>query len=212
MFFVAPFFVGRNPRASLMLVASVIVTGAAAALAFLSAGGAAVEVTALLPVSGSIVCALLAGAMILLSVKRNGFDKKVFVLLLVSLGANFIAELCRAIAPTDASWLAIAGFFFRMGSAFVLFRAVVSTALENPYRLLSYGMRRAESDIGEADGKALKGILSICMSCKKIKVDDDSWEQIETYISAHTHVEFSHGICPDCAQKVFAEMAHDGTA
>lgn len=44
----------------------------------------------------------------------------------------------------------------------------------------------------------LKGLLPICCYCKKIRDDGSYWQQVETYLEAHTAVEFSHGICPDC--------------
>jgi len=46
--------------------------------------------------------------------------------------------------------------------------------------------------------RRLEGIISICMYCKKIREDDSSWQQLETYISEHSDALFSHGICPDC--------------
>lgn len=52
----------------------------------------------------------------------------------------------------------------------------------------------------------LKGLLPICASCKKVRDDRGYWTQIEQYISAHTDAEFSHGICPDCAKLVYAEL------
>jgi YesN/AraC family two-component response regulator len=53
--------------------------------------------------------------------------------------------------------------------------------------------------------KTLHGILPICSSCKKIRDDKGSWTQIEAYISEHTDAEFSHGICSECAQKLYPE-------
>lgn len=50
--------------------------------------------------------------------------------------------------------------------------------------------------------KQLHGLLPICMYCKKIRNDGDYWQQVETYISDHTEAEFSHGICPDCYEKL----------
>lgn len=41
-------------------------------------------------------------------------------------------------------------------------------------------------------------MLPICSYCKKIRNDENSWEQLESYISDHSHTTFSHGICPDC--------------
>ncbi|MBU2537935.1 MAG: hypothetical protein KKH22_05825 [Proteobacteria bacterium] len=56
-----------------------------------------------------------------------------------------------------------------------------------------------------AQVKTLKGFLPICASCKKIRDDSGYWKQIEAYIVAHADVTFSHGICPDCAQKLYGE-------
>jgi PAS domain S-box-containing protein len=53
-----------------------------------------------------------------------------------------------------------------------------------------------------ANIKTLNGLLPICAGCKKIRDDQGSWSQIETYISTHSEAEFSHGLCPEC-QKVF---------
>lgn len=50
--------------------------------------------------------------------------------------------------------------------------------------------------------KQLRGLLPICMYCKKIRKDEDYWQQVETYISEHSEAEFSHGICPDCYEKL----------
>lgn len=50
--------------------------------------------------------------------------------------------------------------------------------------------------------KQLEGIIPICMYCKKIRNDKESWQQIETYLSQHSEALFSHGICPECFPKV----------
>lgn len=51
--------------------------------------------------------------------------------------------------------------------------------------------------------RVLKGMVPICASCKKIRDDKGFWTQIEMYMQAHAEVEFSHGICPDCASQLF---------
>jgi hypothetical protein len=53
--------------------------------------------------------------------------------------------------------------------------------------------------------KTLSGLLPICASCKKIRNDKGYWKQIEGYIMEHSDTTFSHGICPDCAQKLYPE-------
>lgn len=46
--------------------------------------------------------------------------------------------------------------------------------------------------------KTLTGLLPICMRCKRIRDEDDSWLPIEDYVQAHTEARFSHGLCPEC--------------
>jgi len=53
--------------------------------------------------------------------------------------------------------------------------------------------------------KTLRGIIPICSSCKKIRDDKEHWNQIEMYIQEHSDAEFSHGICPECAEKLYPE-------
>lgn len=52
-----------------------------------------------------------------------------------------------------------------------------------------------------AQVKKLEGIIPICMYCKKIRDDKNSWNQLEQYITDHTDAHFSHGICPKCEEK-----------
>jgi HAMP domain-containing protein len=54
-----------------------------------------------------------------------------------------------------------------------------------------------------AEVKVLRGILSICATCKRIRNEDGSWEAVESYVRTHTNAEFSHGLCPDCAKKTW---------
>lgn len=76
--------------------------------------------------------------------------------------------------------------------------------------------RRAEADrerlIGDlqaalADVKTLSGLLPICAHCKKVRDDHGYWNRIESFLREHSGAEFTHGICPDCAQKYFPEDA-----
>lgn len=54
--------------------------------------------------------------------------------------------------------------------------------------------------------KKLSGLLPICASCKKIRDDKGYWNQLETYISEHSEAEFSHGVCPDCLEKLYGDV------
>jgi PAS domain S-box-containing protein len=53
--------------------------------------------------------------------------------------------------------------------------------------------------------KVLSGMLPICASCKKVRDDKGYWKQIESYIQDHSEAEFSHGICPECARKLYPD-------
>jgi len=50
--------------------------------------------------------------------------------------------------------------------------------------------------------RQLQGLLPICAYCKRIRNDENYWEQLETYLSEHSEATFSHGICPNCYQSI----------
>lgn len=50
--------------------------------------------------------------------------------------------------------------------------------------------------------RQLEEMLPICSYCKKIRDDQNYWQQIEGYISERTGSDFSHSVCPDCYQRV----------
>jgi len=51
--------------------------------------------------------------------------------------------------------------------------------------------------------KTLQGLLPICMYCKKIRDDSDSWHRLESYIERHTGAMFTHSLCSDCRDEHF---------
>jgi len=73
--------------------------------------------------------------------------------------------------------------------------------------LLSYSQDQLRQSKEEV--KRLSGLLPICASCKKIRDDDGYWQEIETYLRSRSDTIFSHGICPDCAKKLYPEFADD---
>jgi PAS domain S-box-containing protein len=52
--------------------------------------------------------------------------------------------------------------------------------------------------------KTLSGLLPICAHCKKIRDDKGYWHTVEVYMTEHSEVDFSHGICPDCIDELYA--------
>lgn len=61
--------------------------------------------------------------------------------------------------------------------------------------------QKEELEAALARVKQLEGIIPICMHCKKIRDDQNSWNQLEQYITNHSEARFSHGICPQCLEE-----------
>ena len=57
-----------------------------------------------------------------------------------------------------------------------------------------------------ANVRTLSGLIPICASCKKIRDDKGYWNQLELYIQQNSDAQFSHGLCPDCAHKLYPEL------
>ena len=100
----------------------------------------------------------------------------------------------------------IAGHFIEFWNILVhsLFFATVVMLLT---RLRSSLLER-DSLIGELrvslkEIRTLSGLLPICASCKKIRDNIGVWQKLEDYISGHSDAKFTHGICPDCAKKLY---------
>ena len=77
-------------------------------------------------------------------------------------------------------------------------------------RVLSLQERLAERVAALEDAlskvKRLQGLLPICSYCKRIRGDDQYWQQVDAYLAEHTEAQFSHGICPPCYEKVQQEI------
>lgn len=73
--------------------------------------------------------------------------------------------------------------------------------MENGRKRLIHELREALQKV-----KTLSGMLPICAQCKKIRDDKGYWNQLESYISEHADVFFSHCLCPACAERALAEL------
>lgn len=82
---------------------------------------------------------------------------------------------------------------------------------------LQQSLRQRLSELEEAlaNVKELRGLLPICAYCKNIRNDENYWQQLESYLSEHTHARLSHGICPSCyagvVQQELEEMRRQST-
>jgi len=92
---------------------------------------------------------------------------------------------------------------------FFVYRPMVDYCKENSQLLLEKENKIEELEKAFREITTLRGILPICASCKKIRDDQGYWKQIESYIRDHSDAEFSHGICPPCAEKLYPEYYTD---
>ncbi len=77
---------------------------------------------------------------------------------------------------------------------------ITASPMENSGEKLALVMVEDITDISK-----LKNLLPTCMMCKKIRDDKQFWTTLEEYFHEHAGVEFSHGICPACAEKHYPE-------
>jgi hypothetical protein len=94
-------------------------------------------------------------------------------------------------------------YFWNAGIRLISF--IVPAIFVDMVRVLLRQQQKLNTDLNKSltDIKQLKGFLPICASCKKIRNDKGYWEQIEKYISNHSEAEFTHGICPECAKRLY---------
>jgi len=73
---------------------------------------------------------------------------------------------------------------------------------------LAARIHELEEALGEV--KRLQGLLPICSYCKKVRNEENYWQQVESYLSAHSDIKLTHGVCPDCYARMMKEL--DDTA
>jgi len=64
----------------------------------------------------------------------------------------------------------------------------------------------AEKLLGEALAKVLSGFISICAGCKRVREQNNQWTPVEAYVANKTSAQFSHGICPECKQRLYGDV------
>jgi len=69
---------------------------------------------------------------------------------------------------------------------------------------LSVRIKELEDALREV--KRLQGLLPICSYCKKVRNEANYWEQVDSYLSSHSDLDFTHSICPTCTEKMLEEL------
>lgn len=118
-----------------------------------------------------------------------------------SLTSVFAAFVWAAIDYFGRSSLqpAIAVWNISIELALFLSFTVIASRIRNDIR----EQERLNTDLQSAldEVRTLRGILPICAWCKKIRDEQGNWHRLESYIKNHSEAEFTHGICPECAEE-----------
>jgi sigma-B regulation protein RsbU (phosphoserine phosphatase) len=75
-------------------------------------------------------------------------------------------------------------------------RLLVGQRMVKLQEVLSLRVRELQASLAQVS--QLQGLLPICCYCKKIRDNENYWQQVESYIAARSEANFTHGICPDC--------------
>ena len=103
---------------------------------------------------------------------------------------------------TDLGFV-LCGVGYPDGSLYLALQSQLSSGLKG--NALLEAVRGYSKDL-EKKVSTLSGFLPICASCKKIRDDRGYWNQVEAYISAHSEIEFSHSLCPECTKKLYPNI------
>jgi hypothetical protein len=71
--------------------------------------------------------------------------------------------------------------------------------------------KRRSEDLEKAlsEVRQIRGMITICSVCKRVRTDEGFWQQIEVYVRDHSEAEFTHGICNECAKKLYPEFQEE---
>ena len=122
-------------------------------------------------------------------------------------------SLCRAIRSQNTSHYTVVLLLTSRGGKANYLEAMNAGAddfLTKPFdeHQLAARLVVAERILGlRTHVKRLEGLLPICSYCKRIRDRHSGWSQIEEYVSQRTEAQFSHGICPECAEKFLANIS-----
>lgn len=176
-------------------------------------------------ISEYVICLILIAALVLLRRNKDRFDPNVHRLLVYSLICTIVSELAFTFYVSNYGLSNLAGHYFKLFSFYLIYRAIIDTGMTQPFRLIfrelnaEIAMRKESEEKREKliaeltqaldEIKTLEGIIPICANCKRIRDDQGYWSQIEAYISSHSEARFSHGICPECRQKLYPDIDFD---
>jgi DNA-binding response OmpR family regulator len=70
----------------------------------------------------------------------------------------------------------------------------------------SLAVRIHELEEALSEVSRLQGLLPICSYCKKVRNEENYWQQVESYLASHSDIQLTHGVCPDCYARMMKEL------
>lgn len=141
---------------------------------------------------------------------KPGKQKYFFISLIIALIFWFIDSVIHHFVYGEAVFEFIPSSFNELWMRMVIFFLVIGFGIYVDLSVsrmsrLQEERFKLQKELDNALTKLLSGFVKICCECKKVRnpgvteSDRENWETIESYISHHTGLEFTHGYCPDCA-------------
>ena len=149
--------------------------------------------------------------------KKKVFRQLTLIAIFMLVGMTIYEVLKQVISPDITIWqshiitiifstvCATAASYFILSKQNELNRRLTSKNIESERlkKELEKTVEKLENSLKEV--KTLTGFLPICAACKKIRDDKGYWNQLESFIKERSDVDFSHSICPECADKLYSE-------
>ncbi|MBI1390690.1 MAG: hypothetical protein GC154_19850 [bacterium] len=183
-------------------------------------------------ISEYLICLTFALTIAAMAFQRRLFEPGIFTLLTLALVLSILAELSFTLYTTPFGFINKLGHFIGTLSFIMIYKALIESGLRRPYQFLfrdlkdkEIALQRARVELvarlherdelieelkkAASEIKTLGGLIPICAECKKIRNDKGYWGMLETYFMEHSDAQFSHGICPECARKLYPEYVDD---
>jgi len=116
------------------------------------------------------------------------------------LGSNIAVERARRVLAgvpgreeLQASLSSLAESYSRLERKFAK-TLLISDGYQLQVKELSLELERAASKLKQLQQLS----LPICVHCRKVRLDDSYWQQIEIFLGENADILFSQAICPDC--------------
>jgi len=128
-----------------------------------------------------------------------------FILLVASV-VSVLTVLDVFLSPGEAHWMALSN---RVLSLFAIWiTAILLFLLKRDHEERERLVLELQDSLTHI--KTLRGLLPVCVSCKKVRNDKGYWRSIDTYISEWSETQVTHGICSDCFSHYYPQVVGTG--